>query len=122
MSTPAPLPDQPARWCVLGVLLDKARVGVSPAGLVSLQVLIVQRLARQPEARPVLARRVFGQGNTTAAQYAAHHQAGQLLPGREVLVVGSCLHPGLYRGQPVLVLDDVTSIELHTPERLSHAA
>lgn len=111
------LPDQPARWCVMGLLHEDARVLVMPSGHVSLQVLITQRLERHPDAVPVLAVRQFPAGNSAAAQISAHHQADRMRQGTEVLAVGSCLRPGSHRGARVLVLDEVVCITLHEPTR-----
>lgn len=109
----APLPDQPARWCVMGLLQEDARVWTTPSGQVFLEVLITQRLERHPDAAPVWATRLFPEGNPTAAKIAAQHQAATMRQGTEVLAVGSCLRPGTHRGAPVLLLGDVAAITVH---------
>ncbi len=112
----APPADQPARFAVMGLLRERARVYTQPNGRVQLQVCITQHLAAHPAARPVLATYAFpdlGCPNTTAL--AARAKAAAMVAGAEVVALGSALYPGEYHGEPFLVLADVAGIALQSP-------
>lgn len=112
--TPAPEPDQPARFAVMGLLRQAARTYSCTGGAVVLEVLITQHLQLHPEARHVLARLRYPDcGAPNATMHAAHSKARRLPAGAEVVCVGGALYGGRYQGEPVTVLDDVRAIELH---------
>lgn len=116
-------PDQPARFAVLGLLRDPAKVFPQPNGSVLLQVVITQHLAAHPEAHCVLATyRYPVLGCATATLQNAKSRAAQLVAGAEVVALGSALFPGEYLGEPVLVLADVAGITLQHPTPAHHRA
>lgn len=112
----APPPDQPARFAVLGLLRDAARVYPQPNGAVLLQVVITQSLARRPEACHVLATFHYpDMGCPATTALAAKTRAASMPAGAEVVALGSALYPAEYHGEPMLVLADVAGIALQTP-------
>jgi len=112
----APPPDQPARFAVLGVLRDRAKVYPQPNGRVLLQVVITQSLTAHPEARHVLATYIYPASacNATTLLHAQTKAAGMRI-GTEVVALGGALYPGEYHGEDVLVLADVAGIALQQP-------
>lgn len=111
-----PPPDQPARFAVMGLLRDPAKVYPQPNGSVLLQVVITQHLAAHPEARCVLATyRYPDLGCAAATMQSAKSKAAQLPAGAEVVALGSALYPGEYRGEPFMVLAEVAGITLQHP-------
>ena len=111
-----PPPDQPARFAVMGLLRDPAKVYPQPNGSVLLQVVITQSLAAHPEARCVLATyRYPDLGCPAATMQSAKSKAVPLVAGAEVVALGSALFPGEYLGEPLLVLADVAGIALQHP-------
>jgi hypothetical protein len=118
-----PPPDQPARFAVMGLLRDQAKVYPQPNGSVLLQVVINQHLAAHPEARCVLATyRYPALGCPAATVQSAKSKAAQLPAGTEVVAVGSALYPGEYLGEPFMVLADVAGITLQSPASAQHRA
>lgn len=107
-----PVPDQPARFAVMGLLAQHARVWVSPGGAVLLQVLIAQHLQAHPEARHVLATLNVGSDSADSNAMAdrAEALAARLRRGTEVVATGGAMLPGEYHGDPVNVLHDVRSV------------
>lgn len=111
-----PPPDQPARFAVMGLLRDPAKVYPQPCGSVLLQVVITQHLAAHPEACCVLATyRYPALGCPAATVQSAKSKAAQLLAGAEVVALGSALFPGEYQGEPFMVLAEVAGITLQSP-------
>ena len=112
----APPPDQPARFAVMGVLRDRAKVYPQPDGSVLLQVVITQSLSRHPDARHVLATYCYpGRDCPATTLMAAKTKAADMVIGAEVVALGSALFPGEYHTEPVLVLADVAGIALQSP-------
>lgn len=115
--------DQPARFAVLGLLRDAARVYLHPGGSVLLQVVITQSLASHPEARCVLATyRYPDLGFPAATMQSAKSKAAHMVPGAEVVAMGSALYPGEYLGEPFMVLAEVAGITLQHPAPARHCA
>lgn len=118
-----PPPDQPARFAVMGLLRDPAKVYPQPNGSVLLQVVITQSLAAHPEARCVLATyRYPDLGCPFATMQSAKSKAAQLPANAEVVAVGSALFPGEYLGELFMVLADVAGITLQNPAPARHRA
>lgn len=112
----APPPDQPARFAVMGVLRDRAKVYPQPGGQVLLQVVITQSLSAHPDARHVLATyRYPDMGCPATTLLAAKTKAADMVIGAEVIALGSALFPGEYHGEPFMVLADVAGIALQSP-------
>ena len=118
-----PPPDQPARFAVMGLLRDPAKVYPQPGGSVLLQVVITQALAAHPEARCVLATyRYPALGCPAATLQSAKSKAAHLVAGAEVVALGSALYPGEYLGEPFMVLAEVAGITLQHPAPARHRA
>lgn len=112
----APPPDQPARFAVMGLLRDRAKVYPQPDGSVLLQVVITQSLSAHPEARHVLATyRYPALGCPATTLLAAKTKAADMGIGAEVVALGSALFPGEYHAEPFMVLADVAGIALQNP-------
>lgn len=113
VQAPAPEPDQPARFAVMGLLRQAARTYACTGGAVVLEVLVRQHLQMHPDARDVLVRyRYPDQGCPNTTALVASNKAARMPAGAEVVCSGSALYPGHYHGAPVTVLDDVRGIEL----------
>lgn len=118
-----PPADQPARFAVMGLLRDPAKVYPQPNGSVLLQVVITQSLAAHPDARCVLATyRYPDLGCPAATMQSAKSKAAPLVAGAEVVAVGSALFPGEYLGEPLLVLAEVAGITLQHPAPVRNRA
>lgn len=123
LAPPPDQPDQPARFAVMGLLRDRAKVYPQPDGSVLLQVVITQSLSRHPDARHVLATyRYPALGCPATTLLAAKTKAADMGIGAEVVALGSALYPGEYHAEPVLVLAEVAGIALQTapPARAGH--
>ncbi len=112
VQTPAPPPDQPARFAVMGLLREPARTYTRTDGRTVLEVVITQHLQGLPEARHVLARYLYPDHGcpATTAMVAARKVRG-MPAGTEVVALGGALYTGQHRGQPVTVLGHVRGIE-----------